>query len=259
LRHDALVLLIRLFLVLATLTWWVLPGMGVIDLTVTWDPGWPVMLEAGWGMFFTVGVGLPFLVAAVRPGLARVAMAQLVTVVATLALGLAAGEELTTAWWMAVLLLVELPALAVLARRAPRLRPGRPNPSLLLVVALAAVPAVHYAWEMAEKSRLTLVTADITNDVDHYAVQASVALALVVLPLVGAVWTATRRLLGTSAALIAGYLGVVSYAWPGTDAGFPAAWSLATVVWSAAVLLVSWAPWPALAESRDTPYDGGLA
>lgn len=252
-------LLTRLFLVLAALSWWVLPGMGVIDLTVTWNPEWQVMLEAGWGMFFTVGLGLPFLVAAARPALARVAMAQLVVAAVVLAVGLTASEELTTAWWMAVLLLVELPALAVLARRAPRLRADRPNPALLLVAAVAAVPALQYAWDMAANNRQSLFTSDITNDVDHYAVQAAVGLALLVLPLAAAFLPGTRRLLGTSTALMAGYLGVVSYAWPGTDAGFAAGWSLATVAWAATVLLASWAPWPELAESPDRPYDGGLA
>ena len=61
-------LLIRALLVLCTLTWWLFPGFGVIDLTVTWDPEWPVMLEAGWGVLFTVGVGLPFLVSYSWPG-----------------------------------------------------------------------------------------------------------------------------------------------------------------------------------------------
>ena len=35
--------------------------MGVIDLAVTWDPDWPVALEAGWGLLCTIGLGLPFL------------------------------------------------------------------------------------------------------------------------------------------------------------------------------------------------------
>jgi hypothetical protein len=39
-------LTVRLLAVLWALSWWVFPGFGVIDLSVTWDPGWPVVLEA---------------------------------------------------------------------------------------------------------------------------------------------------------------------------------------------------------------------
>lgn len=241
--HDALVLpLTRVFLVLAALSWWVLPGMGVIDLTVSWDPEWQVMLEAGWGMFFTVGVGLPFLVAAWRPGLARVAAVQLAVAVVALAVGLAAGHELGTAWWMGALLVIEVPALLALARRAPRLSTTRPDPSLLLLVAVATPQVLFYAWDMAERNRQSLPTADITNDVDHYAVQAGVALVLVALPLVAAWWPATRRLLGTSAALIAGYCGIVASHWQGTEAGLAQHRALAVVLWAATLLLVAWAP-----------------
>src|SRR5205085_660807 len=43
LRHPRPVrlLTVRLIAVVWTLTWWVVPGFGVIDLSVTWDPGWP--------------------------------------------------------------------------------------------------------------------------------------------------------------------------------------------------------------------------
>ena len=44
--------------------WIVLPGFGAIDLSVTWSPDWPQVLEAGWGLQFTVLVGAPFVVAA---------------------------------------------------------------------------------------------------------------------------------------------------------------------------------------------------
>ncbi len=89
----------RVLLVLCTLTWWVLPGMGVIDLTVTWDPTWPVMLEGGWGVLLTVGLGLPFLVAAVRPRLARAALVQVYAVTAALLVGAVVGQE-PQAWWL---------------------------------------------------------------------------------------------------------------------------------------------------------------
>jgi hypothetical protein len=38
-------------------TWLLLPGFGLIDLSVTLDADCPVVLEAGWGVFMTVLVG----------------------------------------------------------------------------------------------------------------------------------------------------------------------------------------------------------
>ena len=209
-------LLIRALLVVCTLTWWLLPGFGVIDLTVTWDPEWPVMLEAGWGVLFTVGVGLPFLVVAIRPGLARASLAQLYVVTAALVVGVVAGLE-PQSWWIFVMLLLEVPLIFAMAPSTP-LHRGRPRPPADLAV-VATPAALVYAWDMAALNRLSLPNGDITNFVDHYAVQAALALALVALPAVAALWPDTRRLLGTSTALMAGYLGLVSYSWPGSTAG----------------------------------------
>ena len=59
--------MVRALAVLFALTWLVLPGFGLIDLSVTWDPDWPVVLEASWGVFMTVLVGGSFLAVALRP------------------------------------------------------------------------------------------------------------------------------------------------------------------------------------------------
>ncbi len=234
--------LIRVLLVLCTLTWWVLPGMGLIDLSVTWDPEWPVMLEAGWGVLFTAGLGLPFLVAAIRPGLARAALAQLYVVTAALVVGATAGLE-PQAWWILAGLLLE--GLLVHAIAPPsRLERSRPHLPLLVLAAVATPAALAYTWEMARLNRLSLSSADVTNFVDHYAVQGSLGVALVALPAVGSIWPETRRLLCSSAALMASYLGLVSYFWPGADAGFSAGWSVAVMAWSVAVAAAAWWPSP---------------
>jgi hypothetical protein len=233
-------LLTRILLVLCTLTWWVLPGMGLIDLTVTWDPEWPVMLEAGWGVLFTAGLGLPFLVAGVNPRLARVALTQLYVVTAALLVGVVAGLE-PQSWWIFGMLAVELPLVhAVALPTSPARR--RPRPALLVLAVGAALPALAYAWDMAALNRESLSTSDITNDVDHYAVQAALAVALIALTTVAALRSDTRRLLGTSTAAMAAYLGLVSYHWPGTPGGFGPVWSVAVMAWAAAVLTASW--WP---------------
>ena len=229
---------IRALLVVCTLTWWLMPGFGVIDLTVTWDPEWPVMLEAGWGVLFTVGVGLPFLVVAIRPALARASLAQLYVVTAALVVGVVAGLE-PQAWWIFVMLLLEAPLVFAMAPATP-LHRDRPDMALLILAVVAAPAALVYAWDVAALNRLSLPSGDITNFVDHYAVQAALALALIALPAVAALWPDTRRLLGTSTALMAGYLGLVSYSWPGEYGGFNAGWSVAVMAWAAAVLAAAW-------------------
>jgi hypothetical protein len=253
---------LRALLVLCTLTWWVLPGMGVIDLGVTWDPDWPVMLEAGWGLLFTVGLGLPFLVAAVRPRLARAALLQLYVVTASLLLGAIAGLE-PQSWWIFVGLALEIPLVHAVARqvtpRAPAVLAARSLP-LLVLAGIATPVALIYAWEMARLNRLSLLTSDITNAVDHYSVQAAIAIALVALPAVAALpmrphatrsvaAPGARRLLGTSTALMAAYLAVVSYGWPGADGGFSAAWSVIVLVWALCVLAAAW--WPSRRSLAD--------
>jgi hypothetical protein len=232
--------LVRVLLVLCTLSWWVLPGMGVIDLSVTWDPEWQVALEAGWGLLFTVGLGLPFLVTALRPRLARAALLQLYVVTATLLVGAVLGLE-PEMWWIFLGLAIEAPLLLLVAPPVPLERHRLHLPLLGLAVVAAPVGAV-YAWRMAASNRLTLITSDITNDVDHYAVQAALGLALVALPAVGSVRSDARRLLGTSTALMAAYLGLVSYSWPLTDGGFGAGWSVAVMAWAVGVLGATW--WP---------------
>ena len=239
--------LIRLLLVLCTLTWWLLPGFGLIDLGVTWDPDWPVMLEAGWGVMFTIGVGLPFLVTAIRPRFAGAALAQLYAVTAALLVGAVAGLEPET-WWIFVMLLLEVPLIFAIAP-STRLQRGRPHVALLALAVIATPAALVYAWDMADLNRLGLPNSDITNFVNHYAVQAALALALIALPAVAALWPEARRLLGTSAALMAGYLGLVSYYWPGEWGGFSAGWSIAVMVWAGAVLVATW--WPG--QRRSTP------
>jgi len=45
---------------LFAVSWLVLPGFGLIDLSVTWNADWPQVLEAGWGLFATAIVAAAF-------------------------------------------------------------------------------------------------------------------------------------------------------------------------------------------------------
>ena len=231
--------ILRLVLVVCALTWWGLPGFGGIDLGVTWSSAWPVMLEAGWGLLMTVGLGLPFLATAIRPSVGRAALVQVYVVAAALLVGAVLGLE-PQAWWIFVLLAIELPPLILAARGDI----GDPLPSraLTILTIVAVLPALAYAWHMCAQNRLGLASGDITLGTDHYSVQAAVALSLVGLPAVASYWPATRRLLGTSTAVMAGYLGLVSVGWPDAVAGFSPAWSVAVLVWAVAIAVASW--WP---------------
>lgn len=226
-------------MVLFAASWWILPAMGVIDLTVTWDEEWPVVLEAGWGVLFT-GLGLSFLVSGIAPRIAPAALVHGYVVTVALVVAAVAGLEPET-WWIFAMLAIELPVLRLLARRSPSVRRGLHPPMAALAV-LAAPVGLAYAWSMADKNRQALPHGDITNDVDHFSVQAALGLALVLLPLAAALLPLTRRLLGTVAALMAGYLGLVSSQWQGQLGGFDESWSVATMAWAAAVLVAAW--WP---------------
>ena len=234
-------LLVRPVAALVALWWWI-PFFGIIDLTVTWDPDWPVMLEAGWGLFFLLFVGLPFMVLAVRPTAAPAAIVQLVVAAVLLALAAVVSLEGQALWWAGVVALATT-FVATLRGRGQILPWVTTVDRPLLALALVALPAwAVYAWQMAADNRAELPTADITNDVDHFSVQAAVALTMVAMTAVAGLRSSGRRLHGTCVALTAGYLGLLSFFWPGAVAGFDAVWSVLAMVWGAAVGVAAW--WP---------------
>ncbi len=224
------------------LTWLVFPGFGLIDLTVTWDPEWPVVLEASWGVFMSVLVGGSFLVVTVTPRRTAPAQVTLLVTLATWLVAAAAGLEWPLLGYVA-LLAVQIVAVGALLPARERLRPvtwsvSRP---LLVVAALGVVPWALHAERMFASSRRDagVLIGDVTNGVDHYAVQGALALAMPTLALLAAVWPRGRRLLGIGVGLCAGYLGLVSVAFPGAFAGFTPAWSWLCLTWAAAVAVLA--------------------
>ncbi len=228
---------VRVLALLCALTWLVLPGSGLIDLSVTWDPAWPVVLEASWGGFMTVLLGGSFLVVAVRPQASAPALMVLVVALAALLLSAAAGLEWPLLGYAALLALELLVVLLVPGRE--RVRPFAPAPWLpLLAVAVAGVvPWLAHAGRMFAANRGDAGEAiqELTMGVDHHAVQGALAMALVGLSLAGAVWPRGRRHLGLAVGVCAAYLGLVSFAFPGSWAGLSPTWSVLCVAWGAAV------------------------
>lgn len=222
--------------------WWWVPFFGIIDLTVTWDADWPVMLEAGWGLFFLLFAGLPFMLIAVWPRAAAASVVQLAVSTAVLAVAAAVSLE----WQALVVALVMAAATAFVAavrgRRSVRPWVTTADRSLLGLAAVSLPPWGVYAWQMAAANRMAWPNSDITNSVDHYSVQAAVALTMVAMTAVAGLRSRGRRLHGTCVALTAGYLGLVSFFWPGVDGGFDAVWSVLAMLWGAAVGVAAW--WP---------------
>ncbi|WP_433334614.1 hypothetical protein [Dactylosporangium sp. CA-139066] len=225
------------------LTWLVYPGFGLIDLSVTWDPFWAVALEAGWGLLFTVFVAAPFVWVAVRPRRAAPAVVQLLVTAAALAVSAVASLE-----WPLLLVALAVAVEALLVAFVPGREPlaaggfGLDRPSAALAV--AAAPWLAYANAMYAANRREQ-PVDVSIGIDHYAVQGALALGLVLLSATAAVWPRGRRFIGICAAVAAGYLGLVCFAWPGTTAGLPAVWAALGLAWGvvfAAVAVLRGAP-----------------
>jgi hypothetical protein len=243
-RSDAAAAAIRRVLAgLFATTWLVLPGFGLIDLTVTWNAEWPQVLEAGWGMYMTALVAVPFVVLAVRSPTHLPAEVQLYVVGGALVVSAVVAAE----WWLTVwgaAVVVETAIVAGLPRRhrRPRAFRLRGHP-LMLVAAFGVVPWSIYAitmWSLACQQR---TDSDVTMGIDHFAVQGAFGLAVLALVAVAACWPVGRRLLGTCAGLSAVYLGIVSLFWHPTPGSLGPIWSALCVLWGlAATLLAFYAP-----------------
>jgi hypothetical protein len=245
-------LAVRVLAVLCALTWLVLPGFGLIDLSVSWDADWPVVLEASWGGFMTVLVGGSFLAVAVRPRRSAPAAVVLVVALGALLVSAAAGLE----WQLlgyAALLAVELPVLLLVPDRE-RVRPAAVSPwlPLLLVAVAGAAPWLVHAARVYRMNRGDAGEAigELTMGVDHHAVQGALAVALVALSVAAAVWPRGRRHLGLVTGACAGYFGLVSFAFPGSWAGLSPTWSVLCMAWGAAVAVLALAA-PRVLEPRE--------
>jgi hypothetical protein len=239
LRHVRLVLA-RVLAVLCAASWIVFPGFGAIDLSVTWDPEWPQVLEAGWGLFFTVLVGAPFVLVAFRPGSAGPPVAQLAVAALALAVSVVAGGETPLAL-VAVLLGLETLLVAWLSGPALRSRTAsrRTSAPLLVLSAAGVVPWLAYALDMWAANRNGRPDTDITNGIDHYAVQGALGLALAVLPPLAARRAQLVPLVPVCTGIAAAYLGLVSFAWQDAAGGFGRAWSVAAMAWGVGLVVVS--------------------
>ena len=221
------------------LSWLGFPGFGLIDLSVTWDPDWPQLLEAGWGLYMTMFVGIPFVVIAARGRVRGPAAVQLFTAAVVLIVSAVPARE-----WQLVLLGIAIVAetLIVTGWPSPHRFVSQIRPSwqpLLIPAAVGTIPWLLYSAAMWSLNRQARSDTDITIGIDHYSVQGAYAVTTVVLVTLAAVWPTGRVLLGLCAGLSAVYLGVVSWAWHPAQASFNRTWSALCVVWGLSVIVLA--------------------
>ncbi len=223
------------------LSWFVLPGFGIIDLTVTWNASWPEALEAGWGLFSTVIVGLAFVVFGARPWASLPAAAQLVVASVSLAVSGVVSEE-SGLLWFATALALQTAVVGGLSRSSCRgdsrwrlrMRARVARPMLFLAV-VGVAPWFGYALHMWELNRQG-EPGDVSLGIDHYSMQGALALALALLPLLAAFTPDVSPFVPVCAGIVAAYLGLVSFAWQDSPGAFATAWSAAAIVWGLALV-----------------------
>jgi hypothetical protein len=241
-------------------SWLVVPGFGLIDLSVTWNAEWPQVLEAGWGLFATVIVAAAFVRVAAWPRTAMPGVAQLM--VATVSLAIAALVAKETKLFALVVFLGLQTAIVGAVLGVGRLTRAEPDgarsrsPRLLLVVAAAgAVPWLSYALHMWTLNREGRSDGDVSLGIDHYSVQGALALVLVLLPVSAALRADLRPFVAVCAGVAASYLGLVSLAWPDAAGALGRAWSVAALAWGLALVAATFCDGFRLASLRGRPAD----
>ena len=231
----------RLAAILFALTWAVFPGFGLIDLSVTVKPGefrGVVPVDAGWGLLTTVLLAGAFAWSAVRPRHFAVAAVQLVVVAVALVVSSIAGSE-SGAFVLAAFVLIEV---SVLATLLPRVTDVGFSISvswpLAATAAIGAGPWLAYAGDMWAANREGRAPEEITIAINHWAVQGGLALAIASLAAVVALWAPGRRFIGISTAVVAISLGVCSYRFPDGAGAYGQAWSVLSVAWGGAIVIL---------------------
>lgn len=223
---------------------WCIALMGPIDLTVPLIPLEDFydeyLIEVGWGLLYTVLLAVPTLVLAFRP-LSDAAAQQVLTVAAALAFAAFAapafGHLVPVA--VAVGLVAGVRVLAGVPAFPPspqRRLGGRDVPGLVVVVA-GIWPAIAYASACIADYRDPTVSADVTNNLDHWPAQAAFGLATV---LVAALAVLVRRgwLLPTlTAGTAAVWFGVSCVAFPEHNGTLGATGGWLAVAWGVALVV----------------------
>jgi hypothetical protein len=214
---------------------------GLIDLTVFLQgPEFhdSFHLETGWGLFFTFLVAAPLLAVAIAPATLPGAVQQVLLAAAALAVGAilaASPEHLLAATGIGTTALVIAAAgNSVEARAFPRRWSWGPG-ALVLV---AAGPWFAYALTAAEAGRAGRHRS-LTWGLDHWPVQTSLAVALVLVAALVATYPPGWAVAAWSVAACAVWLGAVSWIYPDLDASLGRTWGAAAIAWGLVFVAVT--------------------
>lgn len=233
--------------------------MGPIDLSVPLVPLEDFynhyLVEASWGLLYTVLLAVPTAVLVFRPA-HDVAAQQVLAVAFALAIGAAAAPEfghlvpagIALGLVAAVRALHGVPALPT----DPQRRLSRRDLPAAVVVLAGIVPAVAMASQAIDAYRDPTVSADVTQNLDHWPAQAAFALALVLVGGLAVLATRGVWLPATTAAVSAVWFGGTSIAFPGHDGSLGVTGGWIAVAWGLALLVGVLARRPRTgAEPRD--------
>src|SRR3954447_4734741 len=232
-------------------------NFGLIDLvdgfTGYVDQARNQVLDVGWGAVF--GLILPLgLLTQLRAPERRIAGIQQTAVVAlTLALAGAAGQK---GWYVALAGGIAGASAVLLAlhpaRRTFLERGRRPEPTMLGLAAVAAVPSLLYAWRRASAQGHDRPPADaVSNGLHHWTVMTALALIVLLLVLLAGLRTTGGRIPALSASIAAGGWAISCILAPASAAGAAGhAWAWAVLVWAATLLTAT--VWPREREQRVT-------
>ncbi len=203
------------------------------------------VLDVGWGAVFGVILPLGLLSQLRRPETRIAGIQQTALVAAAIAIAGVAGQAeryLALAGGIAVasaVLLALHPARQTFLARGRRL-----EPRMLALAAVAAGPALVYAWRMASAQRQDLPPADaVSNGLHHWTVMTALALLVVLLVLLAAARTSGWRIPALSASIAAGAWAISCLLAPSSAAGSEGhAWAWAALAWAVATLAA--AAWP---------------
>jgi hypothetical protein len=244
---------VALFVALASLT----INFGLIDLvdgfTGYVDQARNQILDVGWGAVFGVILPLGLLTQLRRPERRIAGIQQTAVVASALALAGAAGQK---GWYLALAGGVAVASAVLLALHPARqtfLARGRhPEPTMLALAAVAAVPALVYAWRMASAQRRDLPPADaVSNGLHHWTVMTALALLVLLLMLLAAARTSGWRIPAISASTAAGAWAISCLLAPTSAVGSAGhRWAWAALVW--AVVTFAAAVWPRTRDQTAT-------
>jgi hypothetical protein len=236
---------VALMVALASLT----INFGLIDLmdgyTGYIDQARNQVLDAGWGLVFGVILPLGLLAQLRRPERRIAGLQQTAVVALALVMAGVAGE----AWRYGAVAAGVAGAAAVLVAlhpaRATFLARGQDMDVVMLALAaVAAVPALGYAWRMASAQRQDLPPADaVSNGLHHWSVMTAFALLVPLLMLLSALHTMGWRIPAISASGAAGGWAISCLLAPSSAAGSEGhAWGWAVIGW--AVVTFAATLWP---------------